>query len=46
MVFTLKVLGDYTFKEISKLKDIPIGTLTWLYSQAKEKLQLKLGGYL
>ncbi len=45
MVFILKVLGDYTFKEISLLKNIPVGTLTWLYSQAKDKLQIKLGGY-
>lgn len=44
MVFILKVLGDYSFKEISKLKNIPIGTLTWTYQEARKKLQKELGG--
>lgn len=44
MVFTLKVLGDYSFKEISKMKNIPVGTLTWLYQEARKKLEKKLGG--
>lgn len=44
MVFTLKVLGDYSFKEISKMKGIPTGTLTWLYQEARKKLEKKFGG--
>ena len=40
----LKVLGDYSFKEISKLKKDQIGTCTWLYQEARKKLQDKLGG--
>ncbi|MGM9873923.1 MAG: RNA polymerase sigma factor [Bacilli bacterium] len=44
MVFILKVLGDYSFKEISQLKNIPIGTLTWTYQEARKKLQKELGG--
>lgn len=44
MVFTLKVLGEYSFKEISKIKKIPIGTCTWLYQEARKKLQDKIGG--
>lgn len=43
-IFMLKVLGDYSFKEISKLKKVPIGTCTWLYQEARKKLQDKLGG--
>lgn len=43
-VFVLKVLGEYSFKEISKLKKIPLGTATWLYQEARKKLQDKLGG--
>lgn len=44
MVFTLKVLGEYSFKEISKIKKIPIGTCTWLYQEARKKLIDKIGG--
>lgn len=44
MVFSLRVLADYSFKEISMIKGIPVGTLTWLYQEARKKLQAKLGG--
>lgn len=44
MVFVLHVLGDYSFKEISEIKKIPTGTLTWLYQEARKKLELELGG--
>lgn len=43
-IFILKVLGEYSFKEISKLKHIPIGTLTWSYQECRKKLQTKLKG--
>jgi len=43
-IFVLKVLGEYSFKEISEMKDIPIGTLTWMYQVCREKLQDKLKG--
>lgn len=42
-VFLLKVLGDYSFKEISKMKGIPLGTLTWMYQEARKKLAIALG---
>lgn len=42
-VFTLRVLGEYSFKEISKMKGIPTGTLTWLYQEARKKLATALG---
>ena len=32
-IFLLHVLGEYTFQEISKMLDIPIGTLTWTYQR-------------
>jgi len=41
-VFILKVIGEYSFKEISKMKNIPIGTLTWMYQECRSKLQGKL----
>jgi len=41
-IFLLKVVGEYSFKEISKVKNIPVGTLTWMYQQCREKLQGKL----
>lgn len=43
-VFLLRVLGEYSFKEISKFTKIKIGTLTWLYQEARRKLEIKLGG--
>ncbi|MCB9498159.1 MAG: sigma-70 family RNA polymerase sigma factor [Erysipelotrichaceae bacterium] len=43
-IFLLHVIGEYTFKEISKMKKIPIGTLTWMYQEARKKLQSVLGG--
>lgn len=45
-IFLLHVLGEYTFSEISKMKNIPVGTLTWMYQQARKKLQtiLSKGG--
>lgn len=39
LVFVLKVLGEYSFKEISKISNIPIGTCTWLYQEARKKLK-------
>lgn len=41
-VFVLRVLGDYSFKEISKMKGIPVGTLTWLYQESRKKLEKEL----
>ena len=43
-IFTLKVIGGYTFKEISKLLKTPIGTTTWMYQEARKKLESKLEG--
>lgn len=42
-VFVLKVLGDYTFKEIAVFRKKPVGTLTWMYQEARKKLQAELG---
>lgn len=43
-VFFMKVLGEYSFKEISKILKIPIGTLTWTYQECRKKLQKVLKG--
>lgn len=43
MVFLLRALGDFSFKEIAKMKGIPTGTATWLYQEARKKLQSELG---
>ena len=44
VVFILHTLGEYSFKEISEIKKIPVGTLTWLYQEARKKLEKELGG--
>jgi len=33
------VLGDMTFKEISDVLKIPMGTITWRYQNAMKKLR-------
>lgn len=38
-VINLKIMGDMTFKEITEVMGIPMGTVTWLYRQAIEKLR-------
>jgi DNA-directed RNA polymerase specialized sigma24 family protein len=38
------VVGEYSFKEIAKLKNIPLGTATWLYQEARKKLETKFKG--
>jgi RNA polymerase sigma-70 factor, ECF subfamily len=38
-VYTLHVLSNLTFKEISKITKRPIGTLTYTYSETIDKLQ-------
>ena len=35
---------ENSFKEISKFLDIPVGTLTWSYQEARKKLINKLKG--
>lgn len=38
-VLDLKVVGGFTFREIAELKGKPLGTVTWLYNQAINKLR-------
>lgn len=38
-IFTLHVLSELTFEEISKLQKRPIGTITWAYNNAIKKLK-------
>lgn len=35
----MKVMGDLTFKEISAVLDIPMGTVAWRYREAMNKLR-------
>ena len=38
-VVNMKIMGDMTFAEISETVNKPMGTVTWLYRQAIEKLR-------
>lgn len=38
-IVLLHVVGDLKHKEISKMLDIPLGTVTWTYSEAIKKLR-------
>lgn len=38
-IIDMKVLGEMTFKEISELLQIPIGTVTWRYQEGIKKLR-------
>lgn len=38
-IFTLHVLSELTFEEISKMKKRPLGTITWAYNNAIKKLK-------
>jgi len=38
-IVSLKVLGELTFKEISKIMDMPMGTVTWNYQEAIKQLR-------
>lgn len=38
-VVHLKLIGDLTFEEISKMLEVPMGTVTWRYREAIKKLR-------
>lgn len=38
-VVHLKIIGDLTFEEISKMLEVPMGTVTWRYREAINKLR-------
>lgn len=38
-IVTMKIAGQMTFKEIAKLLNMPIGTVTWKYQNSMEKLR-------
>ena len=38
-IISMKVLGELTFKEISQIMEIPIGTVTWKYQNAMKKIR-------
>lgn len=45
-VVTLKVLGGYTHKEISKMLGKPIGTIQWIYNTSIKKLKITLSSVM
>ena len=43
MIVSLKVLSNFTFKKISQVMGIPIGTVQWKYSNAINSLKISIG---
>ncbi len=43
-IVTLKIVSGLTHKEISKMLDIPLGTVMWSYNTSIKKLRLVLSG--
>jgi|GEM_PF-1282017 len=43
-IVTLKIVGGLTHKEISKMLDMPLGTVMWSYNTSIKKLRLVLSG--
>ena len=43
MIVSLKVLSDFTFKKISQVMNIPIGTVQWKYYNAINSLKISIG---
>ena len=38
-IINMKIIGELTFKEISEILDIPMGTVTWRYQSAIKNLK-------
>ena len=43
MIVSLKVLSNFTFKKISQVMNIPIGTVQWKYYNAINSLKISIG---
>ncbi len=43
LIVSLKVLSDFTFKKISQIMNIPIGTVQWKYYNAINSLKISMG---
>ena len=43
MIVSLKVLSNFTFKKISQVMNIPIGTVQWKYYNAISSLKISIG---
>lgn len=43
-VVTMKIMGDMTHKEISKILSLPIGTVQWLYNTSIKELRRAMTG--
>ena len=42
-IITYHVILEYTFKEIAKITDKPIGTVLWIYNKAIKTLRNRIG---
>lgn len=40
MIIDMKLIGELTFKEIAKILKSPMGTVTWKYKKAMDKLRM------
>ena len=38
-IINLKIMGDFTFKEIAEILHLPMGTVTWRYQEGIKKLR-------
>lgn len=45
-IVTLKVLGDFTYKEIAEMLNKPVGTIQWLYNTSIKKLRFILASWI
>lgn len=43
MIVSLKVLSNFTFKKISQIMGVPIGTVQWKYYKAINSLRISIG---
>ena len=42
-IVTMKIKGELTFKEISSILEMPMGTVSWKYQEAAKKLRRAQG---
>ncbi len=38
-IVNMKIVGDFTFKEIAQILNLPMGTVTWRYQNAMKKIR-------
>ncbi|MDR1409170.1 MAG: RNA polymerase sigma factor [Oscillospiraceae bacterium] len=43
-IVTLRINGEFKFREISVILELPLGTVLWVYQKAIKQLQIFVGG--